>query len=171
MTSPGIELENTAELKAAAHALEARGFARDAGRIVAKGLRKMANAGRREIRAAMRPHRRTGKMAGKVRAWFDGYGMDTTATVKAGGSVVHLIVAGTAPHELRPVRARAMTIRAPGRAGAVVAVRRGPIRHPGTRPDPVVERGIEAAMPELGRLMDATVIELRDRLDWRRGRV
>lgn len=168
MSDGRVTLEGTAELKAAAAALEGRGYARDAGRIVAKAIRKMANAGRREVRAAMRPHRRTGKMAGKVRNWIDGYGIETVAKVKAGGTVVHLIVGGTAPHELRPSEKRAMTIRAPGRAGAVVAVRRGPIRHPGTRPDPVVERGIEAAMPELGRIMDATTVDLRDRLVSRR---
>lgn len=69
---------------------------------------------------------------------------------------------GSRPHDIRPVRRRALRFAAGGSArlsgtprsgSSVIFAKR--VRHPGNKPNPWMKRGLEAAMRAFGGLRDA----------------
>jgi hypothetical protein len=151
----------------AAAALEGEGFDRVAGRLVAPALRKGGNAVRRHVRARLKPHRRTGKLARNVRVETAGAGVRLAVTVRSAGPIAHLVAGGVRPHDEAVVHARAMTIKAPGRAGGVVAFA-STVHHPGFAGDPYFEHGARDAAPEIQAIVqgsaDDMARELADRI-------
>lgn len=155
----------------AAEALEKRGFEALAGRHVAGALKKGGNAVRRNVRAKARPHRKTGRLNSNVRVELDGSGLELEVRIHAGGMVAPMIVGGTAPHEISPVRGRALALHAPGRAGGVVGFA-AVVSHPGTRADPFFHNGVEASIHEVqdlvGQAAEAMARELVGRMEGRK---
>lgn len=128
-----------------------------AGRSLETAERKVAEAVADKVRIAARRHRRSGKMERYITVKATGKGVDARVTVHAGGAVAHLIAGGVRPHTIRPVRARALAIRAGARFAAVV-------RHRGVRPDPFFAEGVDAARRDVdqitGQAADAIAGEL-----------
>ena len=150
----------------AAQALERHGFERQAGRTTAWAIKRMGNAARRHVRAEARPHRRTGRLASQVRVVHRGTGLAATTRVTTGGSVAGLIIGGTAPHDIAPVRSRAIAMTGPGRAGPLIGFA-AIVHHPGTRPDPYFARGVRAAGPEMREITDQAADTMARELAYR----
>jgi hypothetical protein len=157
---------DAADFDHAARALEREGFGRQAGRTAGWAVRRAANAVRRTVRAAARPHRKTGRMSQRISVKVQGAGLDTTARVHAGG-VAAIIVRGSRPHDIAPVRSRALAMTTNGRAGGPLVGFATAIHHPGTRPDPFVQQGIEQAQPEVQRIIQEAGDTMRRELAYR----
>lgn len=108
----------------------------------------------REVRAQARRHRRSGRLDRNIRVRQLDAGESPTWSVRAGGMVAPIIVGGSRPHIIEPVRSRALALGGPG--GGVVGFA-GVVHHPGQRADPFVTRGLAAAEGDVGRLADQTV--------------
>lgn len=134
----------------AADALEPRALRRTEGKVIGPAIARTAETVQRHVRAAARRHRRTGKLERFVSVTGGGQGLDTELRVHAGGRVAHLIVGGTAPHEISAIRSRALPIAGP--SGSVSFA--GAVRHPGTRPDSFVARGVAAAEHDVRQITD-----------------
>jgi hypothetical protein len=151
----------------AAKALERAGFERQAGRTVAWALRRSGNVVRRHVRAELKRHRRTGRLAGNVRTRFSGVGLGFSARIWSGGPIAHLIAGGVQPHAIAVTDdKRAMTIRAPGRAGGVVGFAAA-IQHPGFSGDPYFRRGVKAAAPEINAIVAKSAETMASELAYR----
>jgi hypothetical protein len=109
----------------------------------------LANVRRRRGR-----HRVTGKGERLVRLQSTGSGDGRRARIHAGGRVAHLIAGGTRAHVIRPVAARALAIGGVGRGFAAA------VRHPGTRADPFVAKGIEDSRGAVAAITDTAGDEL-----------
>lgn len=109
----------------------------------------LVNVRRRRAR-----HRVTGKGERLVSVHGHGSGDGRVARVHAGGRVAHLITGGTAAHPIRPHRAHALAFAGPAR-GLVASV-----RHPGTRPDPFVARGVDDSQGAIASITDTAGDEL-----------
>lgn len=66
------------------------------------------------------------------------------------------VVKGTAPHEIRPVNACCLAFRAAG--GDMVFTKL--VRHPGTKPNPFLERAVEKAREQVGFIFDELFEEM-----------
>lgn len=154
----GIDAE---DFRRAAHALEREGFQRQAGRTTAYGLRRSANAIRRQVRARARTHRRTGRMAGHVRTRFYGSGLHFQAKVYAGGSVAGLVVRGTKPHAISSPKAMPITS-----GKALVGFARA-VEHPGTQGDPFFAKGVRAAAGEVNAILSGSADTMTRELKYR----
>jgi len=133
------------EFEDAARALEQAEFKELAGQTVGAVLNRSGNAVRRHVRAAARPHRKSGRMAGKIRIYRTGDGLDTEVRVHAGGRVAHLVERGFKAHGIVPRQARVLAIkgsRSRGGGHNVVALTVS-VQHPGYAGDPFFERGVE----------------------------
>jgi hypothetical protein len=148
------------ELAAAARRMQSGAFDRAAAGTVAGAAARIADHAERGILGAMAPHRRSGRMAGQVRRSLAGAGVGTVATVTAGGLEARLLTGGTRPHAIAAVRAGALAIRGAGSLSGFASS----VRHPGTRPDPVVARGLAAAARDIDTTIDRTADELADEL-------
>lgn len=134
-------------------------FDQAAGDVVAPTLRTAGSTVQRAVRAAARSHRKTGALEANVATTVSGRGLATTVRVHAGGPVAHLITGGTAPHEISPTRGQALAMTAPGGAGGPIGFASS-VRHPGTRPDPFVARGVDAARGDVDQLIDQAAATL-----------
>lgn len=130
----------------------------DAGDVIDAALGELGDdaaiAVQREVRAGARRHRRSGRLERNVRIRRRDAGGSPSWSVRAGGMVAPMIVGGTSPHTIRPVRSRALAMQGPG--GGIVGFA-GAVHHPGQRPDPFVRRGLAAAAGDVGRLADDTI--------------
>jgi hypothetical protein len=134
----------------AAKALEQAEFKALADQTVGAVLNRSANAVRRRVREAAKPHRRSGRMAGKVRVYRSGVGLESEFKIHAGGRVAHLAERGFKAHGIVPKEARALTIKgARGRGGSDVVALAASVHNPGYRGDPFFERGVQEARPEV----------------------
>lgn len=154
MTS-AAELDATA-FRLAAAALEDAGDAIDD--VAGDVLGDVALAVQANVQAARRRHRRTGKGERLVSVRSSGSGASRVLRVHAGGRVAHLITGGTAPHSIRPLARRALSL-----AGGLQPFAAS-VRHPGTQADPFVARGVAASRDEVDRLAAAGAAELADDL-------
>ena len=84
----------------AAEALEQHQFLALEGQTVGAVLRQSGTIIRRHIRAALAPHRRTGKTASHISAKPQGTGLATVVTVKAASRTAHLLEDGTRLHDI-----------------------------------------------------------------------
>lgn len=147
------DLVDARDLAKAAGALEPRAFARTAGDAIAPALQTAGQAVQRHVKAEAKPHRRTGALERGIVTKVSGRGLGTVVRVHAGGPEAHLLAGGTKPHTITPVRGRALAMTAPARAGGPLGFA-GVVHHPGTRPDPFVERGVIAAGADVHRITD-----------------
>lgn len=108
------------------------------------------------VRQARRRHHRTGKGERFVTLQAKGAGVHRVVRVHAGGRVAHLLTGGTRPHTIR-ARTHALPIAPHG--GQAVAFAAS-VRHPGTKADPFVARGVAAASADIDRLAAAGADEL-----------
>lgn len=143
------------ELETTADVLTPATFDRLAGPVAEDGVQAIADAARTRVRAAARRHRRTGKMESRVTIRATGDGIHTTARVHAGGRAP-IIVGGSRPHLIRPVRAHVLAISGPGRITGFAAM----THHPGTRADPFVMRGLAAADADIEAIVTDEAREL-----------
>lgn len=135
---------DTSDLSAAAH--ELRDFGREAGAVLEVTTDAEGELVADAVRARARRHTASGRMARQVSAKSSGRGAHRRVTVHAAGRVAHLITGGTRAHPIRPLRADALRMAGVGRGFAEA------VRHPGTRADPFVDRGLDDSRPELARL-------------------
>jgi hypothetical protein len=84
---------------------------------------------------------RTGRLAGSIVKEVG----DGEASIAALATYAVYVEKGTAPHEIRPVNASALRFETMG--GDVVFSKL--VRHPGTRPNPFLERAAEEARAQL----------------------
>lgn len=143
---------NADDFAQAARSLEPRALERVAGPHIKHAIDRSGSVIRDQVRSAARRHRRTGRLEGQITAKSTGTGFGAEATVHAGGPVAHLIVGGTAPHEISPVRSRAIAMT---RVGGELVGFAGAVHHPGTRADPFVARGVAAAERDVARIVNA----------------
>jgi hypothetical protein len=151
-----VEPDGVNDFDRAADALEPAAFRRTAGKAVEPAIRKAATAVQQAVRAAARPHRRTGKLERFVSVTGGGTGLETELRVHAGGRVAHLITGGTVPHDISAVRSRALPIAGVGGAVGFAAT----VHHPGSRADPFVARGVAASEREVSQITDRATREL-----------
>jgi len=114
----------------------------------------MAGAVLANVRRRRGRHRVTGKGERLVTVKATGSGDGRVARVHAGGRIAHLIIGGTRAHPIRPIRARALAFVGPARGFAAS------VRHPGTRPDPFVARGVDDSRAEVATITDTAGDEL-----------
>jgi HK97 gp10 family phage protein len=81
---------------------------------------------------------KTGKLARSIVKEID---EDGEASIKALAPYAIYVVKGTSPHEIRPVNASVLAFKAAG--GDMVFTRL--VRHPGTRPNPFMQRAVDKA--------------------------
>lgn len=132
------------EFTAAAATLEGQAD-RILGNVAEGAVEGIADAVEAKVRTQARRHSRTGRLVRNVRQLeaVDA-GFASKATVKATGMVAPIIIGGSRPHAIRPIRAHALGPLT-GRGPAPFA---SGVRHPGTRPDPFFARGVRDADPE-----------------------
>jgi HK97 gp10 family phage protein len=94
---------------------------------------------------------RTGKLAGSI---IKDVGEDQ-ASISALASYAVYVEKGTAPHEIRPVNASVLAFEA---GGGVVFTRL--VRHPGTKPNPFMQRAVEAAREKVDEAFAELWLEL-----------
>lgn len=140
----------------AARALEAAGFKGAAGPIVETAIRRSTAVIQGNVKAKARRHRKTGRLERNVSVRQTGDGLDFEARVHAGGRVAHLITGGTSPHEIAPVRSKAIAMTT---GGALVGFAAS-VRHPGTRPDPFVAAGVDASRRDVQTIVNRSAQEL-----------
>jgi hypothetical protein len=146
----------------AARALEDANFKSLAGKAVSPAMRKSANLVRKNVRAALKPHNRTGKMRDRVKVRFAGFGLNTVAGVRTTGSGSNLVIGGVRPHH----------IPAGGGSGKVMPMWGGRKKeagitgfataseHPGFRGDPFFHRGVMASQAGIQQLVQGAADEM-----------
>lgn len=134
----------------AARALEH--FDRRAGTVVAPALEASGVAVQQAVRARARRHRKTGKLERFVSLRTTGSGLATEVRVHAGGRVAPIIAGGSRPHDITPVRSRALAM---GPRGGSVIGFAAAVHHPGTSADPFVTAGIAASRHEISQNVKA----------------
>jgi HK97 gp10 family phage protein len=96
---------------------------------------------------------RTGKLARSIVKEVD---EDGVASIKALAPYAIHVIKGTAPHEIRPINASCLAFKAAG--GEMVFTRL--VRHPGTKPNPFLERAVEKARDQVESLFAELFTEL-----------
>jgi HK97 gp10 family phage protein len=94
---------------------------------------------------------RTGKLAGSIVKDVS----EGEASISALASYAVFVVNGTAPHEIRPVNASVLAFEA---GGGVVFTRL--VRHPGTKPNPFMQRAVESAREKVEETFAELWLEL-----------
>jgi HK97 gp10 family phage protein len=94
---------------------------------------------------------RTGKLAGSIVKDLG----EGEASISALASYAVFVEKGTAPHEIRPVNASVLAFEA---GSGVVFTRL--VRHPGARPNPFMQRAVEAAQEKLEETFAELWLEL-----------
>jgi HK97 gp10 family phage protein len=96
---------------------------------------------------------RTGKLARSIVSEID---EDGEARIIALASHAIFVIRGTAPHEIRPVNASCLAFKAAG--GDMVFTKL--VRHPGTKPNPFLERAVDKARERGEEIFDELFEEL-----------
>jgi HK97 gp10 family phage protein len=94
---------------------------------------------------------KTGKLAGSIVKDVS----EDEASINALASYAVFVVKGTAPHEIRPVNASVLAFEA---GGCMVFTRL--VRHPGTKPNPFMQRAVEAAREKVEETFAELWLEL-----------
>ena len=96
---------------------------------------------------------KTGNLARSIVKEID---EDGEASIKAFASYAVHVEKGTAPHEIRPVRASVLAFKA--RSGDMVFTRL--VRHPGTKPNPFMQRAVDKAREKVEEIFAELFVEL-----------
>jgi HK97 gp10 family phage protein len=96
---------------------------------------------------------RSGKLAGSIVKEV----VDGEASIGALASYAVYVVKGTAPHEIRPVNASVLAFEVEG--GMVFTPL---VRHPGTKPNPFMQRAVDAAREKVEETFAELWLELID---------
>jgi len=96
---------------------------------------------------------KTGKLARSIVKEID---EDGEASIKALAPHAVYVIKGTAPHEIRPVNASVLAFKAAG--GDMVFTRL--VRHPGTKPNPFLQRAVDKAREKVEEIFDELFVEL-----------
>jgi len=96
---------------------------------------------------------RTGKLARSIVKEID---EDGAASIKALAPYAVYVIKGTAPHEIRPVNASCLAFKAAG--GDMVFSRL--VRHPGTKPNPFLQRAVDKAREKVEEIFDELFEEM-----------
>jgi HK97 gp10 family phage protein len=96
---------------------------------------------------------RTGKLAGSIIKEV----ADGEASINALASYAVYVEKGTAPHEIRPVNASVLAFEA---GGSMVFTRL--VRHPGTKPNPFMQRAVDVAREKVDETFAELWLELID---------
>jgi hypothetical protein len=151
------------DFERAADALTAAHFEKVAGKIVAGALRADANLVRKNVRAELRPHRRTGKLRDKVKVKFNGFGLKTVAGVRSTGAQSNLIAGGVRPHAISPGKVMPLW-----RGGSISGFATA-VQHPGFGADPFFSRAVRKSLAEIDRIgqeaIDQMARELASRME------
>lgn len=153
------------DFRDAASELTKAGFEKQAGRTVAWGLKQAANAVRRNVRAMLKPHNKTGKMRDRVRTRFVGHGMGFVAGVKTTGSGSNLVIGGVAPHRIAPGRVMPLWEGKGTKAGITGFARA--VEHPGFPADPFFRKGINASTDEIQAILRRSTETMAKELAYR----
>lgn len=81
---------------------------------------------------------------------------DSEATISVNAPYAWYVVKGTAPHEIRPVNASCLAFEAVG--GGMVFTQL--VHHPGTRPNPFMERAAEDTLSKVDEVFAELWLEL-----------
>lgn len=135
-----------ADFDKAANALVDANFKRLAASAINPALRSSANLVRKNVRAALKPHNRTGKMRDHVKVRVQGSGLAMTAGIRTTGAGSNLVIGGAKPHPI-PGGDKIMPIWGGRKKGAgIEGFARSIGMHPGFRGDPFFKRGVVASM-------------------------
>jgi len=93
---------------------------------------------------------KTGKLARSIVKEID---EDGEASIKALAPHAVYVIKGTAPHEIRPVNASVLAFKAAG--GDMVFTRL--VRHPGTKPNPFLQRAVDKAREKVEELFEEMI--------------
>lgn len=163
------------ELNRAADALTAAKFGRIAGTATGKVIRASVNVIRKNVRAELRPHNKTGRMRDRIRTRIRGRGLGTEGGVRATARGTNLIVGGVSQHSIAVGKVMPMWMGKgawKGGKGAGVTGFAMSVEHPGFGADPFVDRGIEKSMPQVTALIqqaaDSMVKTLADQMEGKR---
>ena len=96
---------------------------------------------------------KTGKLARSIVKEVDD---DGEAKIMALAPYAVHVIKGTAPHEIRPVRASVLAFKA--RSGDMVFTRL--VRHPGTKPNPFLQRAVDKAREKVEEIFDELFEEM-----------
>ena len=96
---------------------------------------------------------RTGKLARSIVKEVDEYG---EASIKALAPHAIHVIKGTAPHEIRPVNARCLAFKAAGGDMVFTCL----VRHPGTKPNPFMQRAVDKAREKVEETFAELFVEL-----------
>jgi hypothetical protein len=129
----------------AAHALLDQNFKRLAASAINPAMRQSANLVRKNVRAALRPHNRTGRMRDHVKVRVQGSGLAMTAGIRTTGSGSNLVIGGAKPHPIAPGGDTIMPIWGGRKKGAGIEGFARSVMHPGFRGDPFFKRGVLAS--------------------------
>ena len=95
---------------------------------------------------------RTGKLARSIVKEVE----DGEARIVALAPYAKFVIEGTAPHEIRPVNASVLAFKA--RSGDMVFTRL--VRHPGTKPNPFMQRAVDKAQEKVEETFAELFVEL-----------
>lgn len=109
----------------------------------------------RAVKARAHRHRRTGALEAEIGTVRQGAGADRRARVRVGGDIAPIIVGGSRPHTITARSRRALSYELRGARSFA-----GTVHHPGTAPDPFVDR----ALDDLGGAVDAGLSAAGDRV-------
>lgn len=152
--------------------LEHAGFGERAGTTMGYAIRRSANLVRKNVRAELRPHNKTGKMRDRVRVRIRGRGLETVGGIKTTGVGSNLIVGGVAPHRITSQDGKVMPLyQGKGRGLGITGFARA-VEHPGFKGDPFFKRGVDKSVPAINDILRASaatmVRELAFRMKGRR---
>lgn len=143
---------DTSEFDAAAAGLA--GAHELVNRLAGAAVDDMAEAALVNVRRRRAAHRVTGKGERMITLRETGAGANRRAVVHAAGQVAPLIAGGTRRHIIRAAAGHALAFAGPARGFAAN------VRHPGTRADPFVHRGLEDTRPRVRQITDTTATRL-----------
>lgn len=147
------------EVRAAQHGLDR--FDDRLGRVAGRSVDVIAADALVNVRRRRARHRVTGRGERMIELRAHGTGTARTATVEAHGYVAAILAGGSRGHVIRARNARALYLGARGFAASV--------RHPGTRADPFVAKGLADTRAAIERqtrgAADALAAELADELE------
>jgi len=96
---------------------------------------------------------KTGKLARSIVKEID---EDGEASIKALAPHAVYVIKGTAPHEIRPVNASCLAFKAAGGDMVFTKV----VRHPGTKPNPFLQRAVDKARENVEEIFDELFEEM-----------
>ena len=138
------------DFEQAASALEKRHFEAAAGIAIKPSFKAMANLVRKNTRAELKRHRRTGRMRDRIKYRFKGRGLDLQAQIRSTGPQSNMIVGGVQPHAIVATGRPLPMWVGRGKSAAVEGFAQA-VEHPGFPADPFFHRGIVKSMPEIHR--------------------